>query len=299
MVGFGAGQSTFGWIFYPRIQSRRAREGRLLADVALLLNGRLPDPVGGDQSIEPGQRECTALIEMPNFVPKIEFVTVASWFRTGELGDGQKSELEKASVLGHKLVAAENALNRAGMEGGYRPEEYQIARERLEQLRDMMPTQRMIVRVPSSGDNNDARIFCSQGLQLRPSLVGWHGRPPEEGVESTLFLEGKNFSIHDTHVIAGGKPAQSVLVSRHVLEITIPCDASPTPSATGNPLLDITVATPNGVSNHLMIKMAPPDPSRPHVPPPPPAHPPKPEVKPEVRRTAHEEADHKPEKPKP
>ena len=127
MVGFGAGQSTFGWIFYPRLQTRRPRDGRLLTDVALLLNGRLPDAVDGDQSIEPGQRECTALIEMPNFIPKIEFVTVANWFRTSEVGDGQRSELERASVLGRKLVAAENALNRAKVEGQYRPDEYLIA----------------------------------------------------------------------------------------------------------------------------------------------------------------------------
>ena len=113
MVGFGAGQSTFGWVFYPRIQTRQGRDGRLLTDIALLLNGRLPDPVGNDQSIEPGQRECTALIEMPNFIPKIEFVTVANWFRTSEVGDGQRSELEKAAVLARKLDAAENALDRA------------------------------------------------------------------------------------------------------------------------------------------------------------------------------------------
>ena len=107
MVGFGAGQSTFGWIFYPRLQTSGGRDGRLLTDIALLLNGRVPDPTGSDQSIEPGQRECTALVEMPNFIPKIEFITVANWFRTSEVGDGQKSDLEKASVLGRKLVAAE------------------------------------------------------------------------------------------------------------------------------------------------------------------------------------------------
>ena len=56
-------------------------------------------------------------------------------------------------------------------------------------------------------------------------------------------------------MIAGGKPARSVLVSRSLLEITIGKDARPTPSADGNPLLDINVATPNGVSNHLLIKM--------------------------------------------
>ena len=97
----------------------------------------------------------------------------------------------------------------------------------------MMPTQRMVVRVPFSGDHNDSRIFCSQGLQLRPSLLGWHGKPPERGKESTLFVEGRNFSVHDTHVIAGGKPAKSVLISRNLLEVTIAKDASPTPSADG------------------------------------------------------------------
>ncbi len=125
-----------------------------------------------------------------------------------------------------------------------------------------MPTQRMVVRVPFADSQNDARIFCSHGSQLRPTILGWHGRPPEEGEETTLFLEGKNFSIHDTHVIAGGKVATAVLVSRQLLEVTIPKDACPTPSANGTALLDINVATPSGVSNHLLIKMLSRDPHR-------------------------------------
>ena len=259
MVGFGAGQSTFGWIFYPRIQTNRGSRG-VLTDVALLLNGRILDPMGNSQMIEPGQRECTALVEMPNFVPKIEFVTVANWFRTSEVGDGQKSVLEKASTLARKLDAAEKQLNRTSAEGKYRPDEYEIAMDRIKQLKDLMPTQRMVIRVPFSGDHNDARIFCSQGLQLRPSLLGWHGRPPEKGQESTIYVEGRNFSVHDTLVIAGGKPAKVVLVSRNLLQVTIPKDALPTPSAQGDLFLDIDVATPNGASNHLLIKMAKPHP---------------------------------------
>ncbi len=268
MVGFGAGERSFGWIFYPRIQTR-LRDGRLLTDVALLLNGRFPDPTGKEQSIEPGQRECTALIVMPNFVPKIEFITVANWFRTSEVGDGQKSDLEKASTLSRKLVAAESALTRARIEGQYRPEEYQIALERLNQLKSLMPTQRLVVQVPYADNNNDSRIFCSQGGQLRPALLAWHGPPPEEGEESTILIEGKNFSVHDTHVIAGGKSASQVLVSRNILEVTISRDSRPSPGADGVPLLDISVATPNGVSNHLLIRMRPArsDPSQPCQPP--------------------------------
>ncbi len=261
MVGFGAGERSFGWIFYPRIQTRM-RDGRLITDIQLLLNGRFPEPGGKEQSIEPGQRECTALIVMPNFVPKIEFITVADWFRTSEVGDGQKSDLEKASTLSRKFVAAENALHRAKIEGQwqYRPEEYQIAVERLSQLRSLMPTQRLLVQVPFSDNNNDSRIFCSQSAQLRPVLLTWHGPPPLQGEESTILVEGKNFSVHDTHVIAGGKPAKQVLVSRNILEVTIAKDASPSPGAGAEPLLDISVATPNGVSNHLLMKMRPPRP---------------------------------------
>jgi hypothetical protein len=253
MVGFGAGQSTFGWIFYPRIQTGNGRTSRFLTDAGLLLSGHAADLIGSDQSIEPGQRECTVLIEMPNFIPKIEFITVADWFRTSEVGDGQKSDLERASILGRMLVAAENAINQAKVEGQYRTEEYQIAMDRIHQLRDMMPTQRLVVRVPFSGDHNDSRIFCSQGLQLRPSLLGWHGKPPVRGEESVIFLEGRNFSVHDTHVIAGGKLASAVLVSRNLLEVTIAKDATPTPSDKGVDLLDVNVGTPSGASNHLLV----------------------------------------------
>ncbi len=255
MVGFGAGQSTFGWIFYPRLQTNGGKRLHVVTDIALLLTGRVPDPTGSDQSIEPGQRECTALVEMPNFIPKIEFITVANWFRTSEVGDGQKSDLEKASILGRKLVLAQEALERSKVEGHYRPEEYQIASQRLNQLKSLMATQRMVVRVPYTDNQNDARIFCTHGSQLRPELSGWHGKPPEEGDETTVFLEGKNFSIHDTHVIAGGKLAQFVLVSRQLLQVTIPKNACPTRTSDGTSLLDINVATPNGASNHLLIRM--------------------------------------------
>jgi hypothetical protein len=160
-------------------------------------------------------------------------------------------------------------------ESQYRPEDYDIVMNRIKQLSDMMPTQRQVVRVPFSGDHNDSRIFCSQGLQLRPSITGWHGKPPVAGEESTIFLAGNNFSVHDTHVLAGGKSAKSVLISRHVLEVAIPKDATPTPSADGTSLLNLNIATPNGVSNHILIEIGPHDPH--HTPglekPPPPPKP--------------------------
>jgi hypothetical protein len=63
-------------------------------------------------------------------------------------------------------------------------------------------------------------------------------------------------------VLAGGKPAKAVLVSRTILQITIAKDCCPTPGGNGQPLLDINVATPNGVSNHLLVRMLPPCPDK-------------------------------------
>ena len=236
MVGFGAGESTFGWIFYPRLQTSRTPynvPGRHRSP-RTSCTAELPSLGDKEQSIEPGQRECTALIMMPNYIPKIELVTVANWFRTSELNDRQTADIERASDLASRFVEAEEMLNRTGRprsaaQASSVAEEFQIASERLNQLKSLMPTQRLVVRVPFTGDGNDSRIFCSRGGQLRPALLAWHGKPPEAGVESTIFLEGKNFSVHDTHVIAGGKPAESVLVSRNIMEVTISKDATGDP----------------------------------------------------------------------
>jgi hypothetical protein len=137
-----------------------------------------------------------------------------------------------------------------------------IALERVEQLKDFMPTQRFNSPVPFCGEGNDARIFTSQGGQLRPSLVGWHGMPPEERISSTIFLEGNNFSVHDTRVLVGNEPAEAVLVSKTLLQVTISKDARPSASEKGPRFLDVNVATPHGISNHMRIETRPADPSR-------------------------------------
>ena len=172
MVGFGAGQSTFGWIFYPRLQTNGGKTADSLTDLALLVSGRVPDPTGNDQSIEPGQRECTALVEMPNFIPKIEFITVANWFRTSEVGDGQKSDLEKASTSAASSSWPRRPSTGPRSRGTIARRSIRSRVERLNQLKSLMPTQRMVVRVPFTDNQNDARIFCSHGSQLRPALLG-------------------------------------------------------------------------------------------------------------------------------
>jgi hypothetical protein len=264
MVGFGAGKSTFGWIFYPQIQTTRPRKDNLYASFArTIFTGRSPDGDAREHRIEPGQRECTALVVMPNFTPAIEFTTVANWFDTTDNhDDGQKAEIEKASILASSIIQAEAALLRTRDSSPYNARDMRIALERVEQLKDFMPTQRFNSPVPFCGEGNDARIFTSQGGQLRPTLIGWHGMPPEEGISSTIFLEGNNFSVHDTRVLVGNEPADAVLVSKTLLQVTISKDARPSAREGGTRFLDVNVATPHGISNHMRIETRPADPSR-------------------------------------
>jgi hypothetical protein len=277
MVGFGAGKSTFGWIFYPQIQTTRPRKDNLYTSVArTVFTGRSPDPAARELRIEPGQRECTALVVMSNFTPAIEFTTVANWFDTTDNLDGQKAEIEKASILASSIVQAEGALLRIRDDKRqYSGRDMRIALERVEQLKDFMPTQRFNSPVPFCGEGNDARIFTSQGGQLRPTVTGWHGMPPEEGISSTIFLEGNNFTIHDTRVLIGNEPAEALLVSKTLLQVTISKEARPSASGGGPRFFDVNVATPHGVSNHMLIETRPGDPSRlkEHEKPPPPSKP--------------------------
>ena len=69
-VGFGAGDATFGWQFYPRIQTPPLQSNpRRIAGI-LINNGPGPDYELDNRKIEPGLRECYALVVMPNFVPR-------------------------------------------------------------------------------------------------------------------------------------------------------------------------------------------------------------------------------------
>ena len=53
--------------------------------------------------------------------------------------------------------------------------------------------------------------------------MGWYGAPGvDPAAGTTLFLIGKGFSVHDTRVIAGGRPARFRLLSREVLEVEVP-----------------------------------------------------------------------------
>ncbi len=257
-IGFGAGDTTFGWRFYPRIQSPPTpgtlrRVGGLLGGTSYNQNY-----ISRNQRIEPGPRECVALMVVPDFVPAIHFTTFANWFEyTGPHAD-QKFDTGDLLEFSRELQAAKVALGQVCDLGLYRPGELNRLASRLEQLDAMLPTQDFRVPLPHEGDLTGSEIFSSTGARLAPRLLTWYGEPPRANETSTIFVLGTNFSVHETRVIAGGVGVTNFRpISRNVLEIDIPSTARPTRTQDGRLIFDVHVATSNGISNHLFVETTP------------------------------------------
>jgi hypothetical protein len=97
----------------------------------------------------------------------------------------------------------------------------------VEQLDRLLPLQTLQAQIPHENTSGGFELFTAGITDLAPELLGWYGAP---GVDpagtTTLFLVGKGFSIHDTSVIAGGKPARFTLVSREVIRVDVPSGAA-------------------------------------------------------------------------
>ncbi|WP_406695033.1 hypothetical protein V5E97_28735 [Singulisphaera sp. Ch08] len=263
-IGYGAGESTFGWQFYPRIQTPPTPGN--VRRIAGLIAGTSYNQsyIAKNRFIEPGPRECVALVVAPNFVPSIHFTSFGNWFEYVGKHANQKFDTADVLEFSRKLQTAKNALNQVCDSGDYRPGEIARLSDRLAQLEAKLPSQDYRVPLPYEGDLLGSEVFNSSGTRLFPRLLSWFGEPAQVGKPSTIFMLGTSFSVHETQVIAGGVPAADMkLISRNVMEITIKADARPIQTRDGRLIFDVHIATPNGISNHLFVEANPPPPTTP------------------------------------
>ncbi len=295
-VGFGAGETTFGWMFYPRVQTPPTQSNPRRIAGLLYWNGTPPDYELKNRRIEPGQQECIALIVAPNFIPSIGLSTVANWFDITNCHAAKNLSNRDMLDYSHKLQRAQNALARICDSREYRQSDLTSLTRRVKQLSELLPTQDYRVCLPDEGDLLGSEIFSDNAAGLAPSLLAWYGEHPQEGQNSTIFLMGRGFNVIETQVVAGGvdvPEAQRRLISRNVMEIIIPANArivkhkcavpeeeddedEPDPGANPNPnpalplnpkpakkkkaktcgwaMIDVHIATPNGISNHLYVE---------------------------------------------
>ncbi|MCC6694170.1 MAG: hypothetical protein IT365_00940 [Candidatus Hydrogenedentes bacterium] len=84
IVGFGYGESTFGWQFYPRFQTPPL-ENNLTAVVRQTLIGPTSrESLMRTRVMEEGPRECVAIVVMPSFVRNASMDVRSEWFPLGK-----------------------------------------------------------------------------------------------------------------------------------------------------------------------------------------------------------------------
>ena len=220
-VGFSHGSDTFGWRFFPRVQSPPTRGA--LATFTETLCGPSADADLAARQLEPGIRECTAILVMPSFVPAVTFDVRTNWFSLAHPRCTEPS-LEEA-VSCSQMIAS---LRMSG--AGTRPADCGLPTtvlrpllRRVEQLDRELPLQSLTSQLPYENTAGGFELFSAGTTALAPELLGWYGAPGINPDSSTsLYLIGRGFSVHDTSLIAGGRPVPITLISREVLRADIP-----------------------------------------------------------------------------
>ena len=72
-----------------------------------------------------------------------------------------------------------------------------------------------------------------------------------------IFVFGKYISLLDTRVIAGGESASFEILSREVIHVQIPANVIPTTTEDDKTYIEVYLATPNGISNSLLVPYMP------------------------------------------
>ncbi len=221
-VGFSHGADTFGWRFYPRVQSPPVR-GTLATITETVCGGPTTDGDLMQRQLEPGQRECTAIIVMPAFVPSITLDVRTHWFSLAHPAASDPSMRRTMQLSRAVQSMRSSAAACTQCAHLYRDGEVHRLLRSVDQLDRELPLQTLRAQVPYENTAGGFELFTTGVTDLAPELVGWYGGPGvDPAATTTLFLVGRGFSLHDTRVIAGGRPAAIRLVSREVLEVAIP-----------------------------------------------------------------------------
>ncbi len=223
ITGFSHGNETFGWRFYPRFQSPEIPGNLTVFFRDMLIGSQNRNIALRQRKLEPGQRECTAIVIMPSFVPYATIETASTWFRLTNPKHKDMGCVDAVKLSG-KVKAIENCSPQVIDAHCYRDGELDRLLNRAKQLETRLPLQSAKVQVPYENTLGGFAMFNTGITDLAPELYGWYGAPGiDTNDETTLFLIGNHFSVHQTRVVVGGiNVADTELLSRQVMRVTIP-----------------------------------------------------------------------------
>ncbi|GAA4454013.1 hypothetical protein [Novipirellula rosea] len=263
-VAFSHDNDTFGWYFYPRVQSP-PQERNNVAALARLIWSTGPTEHYDQKhlSLEPGMRECEVLIAMPSFVPHVEFDVTTNWERLTKPG-ATKQSYEEMVALGGRIHRLRGNLREAKDAQCFRPGDYARLISRVDQLEKMLSLQSYEVNVPYAYEQSGTTLFNKGDVQLRPVLHGVYGldyvtTEEDEGKTTHFFLQGRNFHPTLTHVIVGGAESNSYsseteasvqVISRELIRVKVNGLSA---KLSAKDKFVVRCGTPAGLSNPLWV----------------------------------------------
>ncbi len=174
-IGFAHGDDTFGWRFYPRVQTPpTARNGR--AFLQTLTGGPTEDQDLRQRQLEPSMRECEAIVIMPSFVPYVTFDSRANWF---SLTHPRKLELtlHQSMHLSRTYQGIRQEMRCVCNSNAYRQGDVGRLTQVVDQLDREMPLQTMKVQVPYENSLGGFEMFSTGISDLGPEFKGFYGAP--------------------------------------------------------------------------------------------------------------------------
>ncbi|MCP4787840.1 MAG: hypothetical protein GY903_02320 [Fuerstiella sp.] len=182
-VGFSHGDNTFGWQFLPRVQAPPAPSNLRATFGDLLIGGQDRNDLLRTRRLEPGIRECTALVVMPSFVPQVTVDVRTTWFRLAKHTPllkfmARRPGYENSMELSRELVNLKRLQQRCVQDAHlYRNGEVFRLCKAVERLDRRLPLQTHHVSVPWENDLGGFELFQSGTRVLGPELHGWYGAP--------------------------------------------------------------------------------------------------------------------------
>ncbi|HTU25005.1 MAG TPA: hypothetical protein VMF30_06390, partial [Pirellulales bacterium] len=225
-IGFSHGDETFGWRFYPRFQTPDVESNATVFFRDLMIGGPNRDALLHMRRLEPGIRECYAIVIMPSFVPYATFNVSANWFK---LKSPKCKELDTTDAmrLSRLVKNVQTCAGRVDDAACYRDGDFQRLLVKAKQLESRLPFQETMVQIPYENTLGGFAMFNTGVTDLAPELTGFYGSEAiDPSNDTTLFLVGNHFSVHQTNVIAGGQTLSTpTMLSRQVIQVTIPKNA--------------------------------------------------------------------------
>jgi len=265
---FSHGNDTFGWRFTPRYQNPPTETNAHAIGSLLVRGGPGPHYQMNKSQLERGQRELTAVIVMPSFLNTIRMDVRGNYFKLTHpenLTISSGRMLEQGRFVKDLLETNDSGVCDANK---YRMADLKGLHVKLEQVEKMLPMHEYKVNVPYENTLGGFDLFVPGTTALVPILAGYDGidqvnpSAPDDAKtsQSCFFLYGKHFSVLETKVLAGGRyiPDTDVeILSREVMRVRIAKDVQPTKIKENRSFVEVQVATPNGISNRVLIPILP------------------------------------------